>query len=241
MVVEVRGEETVKRYRDVRFPRAEVLPDVPPRARSVGLYRDSKRAAQTSAEPVLLRAFSPAEASDGCVVVDIAEMTQLTGAACLLVGRGPVWRLAERVAVVENLECFLHFERLGATADVALYAGGRLSERVLDWLACGEMRDCRYVHCGDYDPVGLSEFVRLSKRVGDRVQLFLPPDLEHLLRTYGKRKLLEASAPVLANLRACGVEAVMRTVALLDETGCGLEQEALLLPGLCACLSPEVS
>jgi hypothetical protein len=231
MVLEVCDEDVVSGFRQSRFPHAADIPGVPPRARSVSRFRDSKRATRTSAEPVLVRAFAPMRATDGQAQVDLAELTRLTGAACVVIGDSCAWGFTARLAVVENLECFLHFEPLGVRADAALYAGGRLSERVLDWLASEPMCSCRYVHCGDYDPVGLSEFVRLRKRLGDRAQLHVPPNLRELLRAYGKRSLLASSAPIQRKLRQCGIGEVRGIVSLLDETGCGLEQEALLTSG----------
>ncbi len=59
-------------------------------------------------------------------------------------------------------------------------------------------------HLGDYDPVGLSEYLRLEAVLGSRAVLYVPPDLEDLLRRFGKPALLAGQTEVLARLRACG-------------------------------------
>jgi hypothetical protein len=115
--------------------------------------------------------------------------------------------------------------------DAAIYAGGRLSARVVRWLAGEAMRDASIVHLGDYDPVGLAEYLWLRAACGTRVRLCLPSDLRHRMRRYGKRSLLAGrNAALLASLRQSGDPAVREIVGMMDETGCGLEQESLLLP-----------
>jgi len=123
---------------------------------------------------------------------------------------------------------------MGVPATVALYACGRLSDLALQWLGSPELSQCLFTHCGDYDPVGLDEFLRLKKVVGDRVRLHIPANLCDLAGTYGRPELLRDSAAVLRRLRGSSDSSVRRVVQILDETGCGLEQEALLLgAGVC--------
>ena len=221
--------EAVRAFRDQRYPHAEEDVSGPPRAVAVARSRDAKRPRRTSAEPVLLRAFQPLVARRGADAVDLHALTGAAGAACLLLDGGQDWSMAGTLAVVENLECFLHCESLDVPADGALYAGGRLSERCLDWLASTPMDGCDWVHCGDFDPTGLAEYLRLQERLGARVRLHVPADVEELLATYGKPELLRKSAPLLAQLRSCPEPTVARIVRALDASGCGLEQEALLI------------
>ncbi|MDX9973794.1 MAG: DUF2220 family protein [FCB group bacterium] len=193
------------------------------------MLRNAKRVRRTNMEPVLVRAMGPVVCTRKSASYDLRTATIQTGAACLLLEEGQFWTLDADIAVVENLECFLHFEKMGASADVALYASGRLSELLLTWLGSSELSQCRFIHCGDYDPVGLDEFVRLKTRVGERARLYIPRDLRSLLATYGRGNLLRDSAAVLHRLRAISDQDVRRVIEMLDETGCGLEQEALLL------------
>lgn len=134
------------------------------------------------------------------------------------------------MAIVENLEVFWNFEKLKTGAQLAVYAQGRLSGRVLNWLSSPAMAQARIIHCGDYDPVGLDEFLRLKAACPERTELYLPPNLGDLLSRYGKRNLLMGkNAAVLARLRKSQIQDVCRVVELMDRYGVGLEQEILLL------------
>jgi len=113
-----------------------------------------------------LRATEPAIATRGTCEVDLFGLSQSAGVACLLLKEDDYWRIETDIAIVENLEVFLHFEKLHSRQVVALYAGGRLSSRALNWLASNVMSGALLLHCGDYDPVGLDEFLRLYNRVG---------------------------------------------------------------------------
>ena len=234
MVLKVVDQSAVAALSERLFPHGDSVPSaadgtvLPPRTQAVLTLRDAKRSRSASGEPVLLRAFVPATARCREAELNITELTRLAGAACLVLDGSPQWVLAGRVALVENLEFFLNFERLGVAVDVVLYAGGRLSGRVLHWLASKQMGHCRYLHCGDYDPVGLDEFRRLREILGQRVELYLPQNIDEIFRRYGKAALLKDSVALLAKLRSSPIAEISRIVQLMDDTGCGLEQEALL-------------
>ena len=133
------------------------------------------------------------------------------------------------LAVVENLEVFCHFEKLKTDAQLAIYAQGRLSGRILNWLSSPAMAQARIIHCGDYDPVGLDEYLRLKSACRERAALYLPANLEDLLSRYGKRDLLLGNnASILARLRKTEDQEVRQIVKLIDRYGVGLEQEVLL-------------
>jgi len=202
---------------------------LPPRSRAVAELRDSKKARETGPPVILLRGFDNCELRAGEEVLSIAHWTELAGVAALcLVGRQ--WEFAGVLAVVENLEVFWNFEKLKTGAQLALYAQGRLSGRILNWLSSPELAHARIIHCGDYDPVGLDEYLRLKAACSERAGLHLPPNLEDLMSRYGKRELLLGSnAAILARLRKTEDQEVRRVVKLMDRYGVGLEQEVLLL------------
>jgi hypothetical protein len=87
------------------------------------------------------------------------------------------------------------------------------------------------VHLPDYDPVGLSEFQRLHTRLGSRVVLHLPNDLEARFARFSNPKLLEndSSQAMLAQLRRSDSPSICHVVKLIDRYNAGLEQEALLV------------
>jgi hypothetical protein len=78
--------------------------------------------------------------------------------------------------------------------------------------------------------VGLDEYLRFRTRLADRVALYTPDNLPALFARYGKRDLLRDSEAILARLRHTTNDDARAIVNLMDESGCGLEQEALLLP-----------
>jgi hypothetical protein len=229
LVVEVKNPETLAAFYRKRYPSDGKDVTGPPRARAVGMLRNAKRVGRTNMEPVLVRAINQVVSSRNGNPVNLLEITRQTGSACLILEQGQFWSMQATMAIVENLECFLHFERMGVAADLAMYAAGRLSELALQWLSSPELSDCQLVHCGDYDPVGLDEFLRLKKAVGDRVKLHIPSNLRELVAKYGRPQLISDSESILKRLRESADPNVCEVVEILDETGCGLEQEALLI------------
>ena len=201
--------------------------DGPPRSAAIAAFRDAKVARRTDAEPVLLRVFTDKAAVevDG-VTLSGQELTQQAGCVSFLLSEGRQAKLSGRVGVVENLEAFLYAERLGPPLDAAMYSAGRISSRVLEWM--GTQESTRWVHLGDYDPVGLSEYLRVSEACPGRATLWVPPDLEKLVTRYSKGRLMEASSRVWAKVRQSEDPVVCQVVTLLDRHAKGLEHEILL-------------
>ncbi len=227
-VVEVRSPEVLDQVIRNRYPEVGIRPDTPPRAGAVARLRSAKRARGSDRKAVLLRALRPVVCARDGAQADLLATTRRLGCAALVVERGQFWTLTATVAVVENEECFHHVERLGVDADLVLFASGRLSALVLEWLGSPELGECRFIHCGDYDPVGLDEFLKLRAAVGSRARLHIPERLRELVATHGRKELLRDSARILARLRRTDDPQVRQVVSILDETGCGLEQEILL-------------
>ena len=63
-------------------------------------------------------------------------------------------------ALIENLAVFHSFEKLGLEPALAIWTGGISSNRFITWLASNARHSLRVLHLPDYDPVGLSEFLR---------------------------------------------------------------------------------
>jgi hypothetical protein len=178
----------------------------------------------------VLRGSPGARLERNGAILDVGQLTGFAGAAALVVGPGCAWQFAGVVALVENLEAFLHVERILGGVDLVVYAPGRLSGTVRAWLASEHMAGARYLHLGDYDPVGLDEYLKLKRACPGRVAIHVPADLDLRLRRFGKEKLLEDSVEVLERLRRSTDPEVAKIVQALDRHGRGLEQEALLLP-----------
>jgi len=200
-----------------------------PRTRAVAELRDSKKARETGPLMVLLRGFDNCELRAGEEVLAVAQWTELAGVAALCLD-GRQWGFAGVMAIVENLEVFWNFEKLQTGAQLAVYAQGRLSGRILNWLSSPAMAQARVIHCGDYDPVGLDEYLRLKIACPERAVLYLPANLDDLFSRYGKGALLMGSnSAILARLRKTEDSEVRRVVELIDRYGVGLEQEIMML------------
>ena len=158
-----------------------------------------------------------------------AELSAKYGVAAFLLREAPFWGCGGTVAIVENLEPFLCFEKMNVAADAAVHAGGKMSGRMLAWFASAEMSKCSFLHCGDYDPVGIDEYLRLKEACGARVKLHIPANIEDLFKKYGKRELLTDSEAVLRRLRAAKDPDALRIIEQMNAFNTGLEQEILLL------------
>jgi hypothetical protein len=86
---------------------------------------------------------------------------------------------AKKICFVENLEPFLNAEKLLGDGYVYIHFYGRFpKEEVLKKIKCDE-----YVHFGDYDFVGLNEYIRATK-VFKNCTLYIPDNYAELFKSY---------------------------------------------------------
>ena len=200
------------------------------RREAVRNRRDAKAARHSDTEAVLLRGMPGAVLRRGSEELAIGEWTLQAGYAAIELGDLDRWRFQGMVVVVENLEPFRlvgeAIPQLKEEGGLAVYAGGRMSARMLAWLVELSKDGCRILHWGDYDPVGMDEFLRLKRACEGGVELVVFSTLEDMFQRYAKTELLEGNAAILARLRGCGDELVEGVVALMDRYGGGVEQEA---------------
>lgn len=162
--------------------------------------------------------------------LDLSAGTRIGGCVSATLGRGWEWGCVNplTIATTENQEVFYRVEQKIPHLDLALFASGRLSDLVVQWL--GQLGNCRVVHCGDYDPVGLGEYMRLRRALGDRVQLYMPENLEELFSRYSNHRLLEKKRQqeLLRTLRQQeSPPEVARVLRLIMKHNAGLEQERI--------------
>lgn len=207
------------------------IDEIEDRCAAVVAFGDAKAIRRGPFEGVFIRSTKPnvtIVAGDGRAV-PVNDLTRLAGGAALLLSDESQWSFAGTVAVVENAEAFWRHERVLAEVDLAVFACGKMSSRLLDWLASDLMGDCHITHWGDYDPIGVSEYVRLMQSCPGRVTFYAPPEVIELLPQFGKRELVTAQAEQLDRLRDKLHDPVVhRMVDLFDQHRRGLEQEILL-------------
>lgn len=225
----VQNVAALEQFIEAQFPAGlDVVLSGLGRAQAVERLKNAKRGRNDAGEPLLIRAFSPVVASDAGSIVDLFAATRDAGVAALLLNDQHDWKLdARRVATVENIVPFLLFERKCSGFDAAIYTAGRMSNRLLDWLAASPFP---VTHCGDYDPVGLQDYCRLQARCGERASLFVPAQLPVLMEKHGRPELIRDSVAILASLRQSEDATVRAVVALMDAHGKGLDQEILWAP-----------
>jgi len=208
------------------------LADATDRAAGVRLFGDAKAARRGEWEGLFVRSTQPGATLvtdlGKCLALD--ELTAIGGGAAIVLGGTRRWSFRGVVAVIENAEAFWLHEQVLPNVDMAVFASGRLSERVLAWLASDDMAASEYVHWGDYDPVGCLEYLRMRGRCGTRVRMHLPERVSELLPVHGKRSLITDQLQELDALRRLEHDdAVTKLIRLFDEHRRGLEQEALLI------------
>ena len=230
-VVAVTNLEAIRKFHQQQFPQAEAAEGAGSRVAAVGRFRDSKALANDTPEIVSLRAWCDDAVLKEGRSVGAIEATAAHGVFSFLLPSNSAYELRGVGALVENPAVFHRLEQLHLGVSSALYGRGRISERLLDWLAVAAGSEFRLIHLPDYDPVGLNEFQRLVTRLGSKVSLHLPSDLELRFERFAKPELLmkENSRAMLAQLRQSHLPAVQQVVALIDRYNGGLEQEALFL------------
>ncbi len=225
----VRDTAALQDFIHVHFPGA-LTPDLAAsRLAGVAGFRNSKVFASDTPEIVSVRAWSETAILDDGQPTGAAVATTRHGVFSFLLHQR--YALHGNTALVENPIVFLQFERLHLPIDLAIYGHGRVSSRLLEWLASLEGPRLSLLHLPDYDPVGLSEFERLRNRLGNRVRLHLPPELPARFARFSNPALLAnpAARASLASLRQSTIPEVRQVVALIDQHNAGLEQEALLV------------
>lgn len=227
----VRDTRALARFVTSLFPATPVADDASARVSSVAQFRRSKALANDLPEIVTLRAWeSGAELLVDGVPTSASECTRQHGVFSFVLSESTRYALRGPCALVENPAVFLQFERLALPVGLAVYARGICSDRVVNWFEDQTADDFHLLHLPDYDPIGLSQYLRLKDRLGDRVELYRPQGLPELFQQHSDRSLLDNPVAIaaLAKLRTSSRPEVREIVTLIDAHNAGLEQEALL-------------
>lgn len=176
-------------------------------------YRNSKAAAKTAVQVVLLR--GQGEVTLNGQTIDLGHYTTSYGCMAALAPR----LRAPQVCTVENLDCFLRAEEVLGPGMVFLHPYGRLGPGSLPGLEAGVLW-----HFGDYDFTGLNDYLNLRAR-HPQAQLYLPDQLETYWQAYAQP--LKAKAVPSKKVQDCTLPAVQRVLNLLATTQQFLEQQAL--------------
>lgn len=239
-VVVVANQDSVRRFAERQFPSGLFGEDDTSegrRTQSLNRFGDTKSLPGLDFEFVLLRAFGDAQVittiAKNKVKVDAPEITRQTGCIALtLLDGGDIFELPlirGNVATVEGPELFYRFDWATVDISVAILTNGRMSERLLNWVA-SPMIEGRLIHFGDYDPVGLDEYRRLKERA-PRATFYIPQNLENHFKEnkFLKPELMDKSSVLLHRLAATQAPDILTVIDLMRRYGGGVEQEVLLL------------
>ncbi|MBM3848366.1 MAG: hypothetical protein FJ405_19035 [Verrucomicrobia bacterium] len=232
--LQVQDLNSLARFLENRFPSlAAGATPASTRAEGVMRFRDSKELTANTPAWLGVRGWKGARLlRDGCPVA-IEQATEVHGLFAFLLRDPELYRLECPVALVENPALFAWFEQAHAPERLVIYGGGKVSTPVMNWLATQDSSDFRIVHYPDYDPAGLADHERLKARLGERIQIHIPPDLGRLFSVYSASRLLTPlkSQAMLAQARESLYPQVREIAALIDRHAGGLEQEVLLSKG----------
>jgi len=190
-------------------------------------FRDAKRGEQTH-EILTFRGMPGATLQVNGTEIPVGDETEERGVTSVLLSPDAEITFTGMLAVVENLTAFLRYEEFYDLAPLALYGGGRLSDRVLEWLAATVHSDARVMLCPDYDFIGLHEFVRLERACGLHADILIPQSVEELFSRFSKPELFEKGIRYRPAIRAVDDPALNVFLELIHLYSAGLEQEALL-------------
>lgn len=207
------------------------------RAQSIARRRSSKATGSGIGASVLhLRALVEGRGTTTIngVNFQVRELTAKHGVAACLIRPDTRFEFTGQIVLIENLECFLNAERILPEASIFLNGAGRLSDQLIACLARSTFSAGPAVHFPDYDPVGLSDYLRMRAMLGPRVRLFIPPDIERRFAALADRRLISDKPrnrglleKLLSETWPCPESQMV--FRLIKEFGAGLEQESLLL------------
>jgi len=215
------------------YPQSSIEAAAFPSSRVAGVahYRDSKAVANDVPEIISVRAYADGMVRCDGIPMPASSHTAQYGVFSFLRKDDDRHSLHGACALVESPAVFTACELLRLSTPLILYGHGRISKRMVNWLALQNDPAFTLLHLPDYDPVGLNEFLRLRNGLGNRVQLHTPHDLGERFTRFGKRELLSKpnSQNMLAKLRNSKCAEVLVIVEMIDRHNAGLEQEALFL------------
>ena len=127
----------------------------------------------------------------------------------------------QKICFVENLQPFLNVEKLLGKDFVYIHFYGRFPKiDILKNIECEE-----YLHFGDYDSVGLSEYLKASE-VYYNCKLFIPDNFEYLSKEYSKKR--KEKDTIHKNVKISLKTDIIKIREQLETTGKYLEQQIIM-------------
>ncbi len=233
-VLRICSETAFSNFVGARLPRGlDVdLAHIPDRATAVAMLADAKAIHSSIGEGLFVRSTKPnveIQSIEESICIAVGKLTKQAGGIGIQLSPGRSWTFSGHIAVIENSDAFWRHDLVLPQVDLAIFGSGNVSSRLLQWLASPGMAQCRVTHWGDYDPVGVNQYLRIADACPKRVDTYAPEIIDELLPKYGKRNLITGQTQFLDRLRSRTADPhVRRMLELFDRYHRGLEQEALL-------------
>ena len=129
--------------------------------------------------------------------------------------------------MIENKESFLFADIYFPDASAIIYYSGRTSKRWQKWLLTNVDK---IIFAPDYDPVGIEEFLGHQSYLKEKIELYMPNNLEEFF-SRGKKKLYSDQYHILIRLskklNSTDAEKVLDLVRTHKK---GVEQEVIFRP-----------
>jgi hypothetical protein len=193
-VLRIASDQAFERFVAARLPLGLNIDmaAVSDHAAAVIMLADAKAIRRAVGQGVLIRTARSdvtIESTDGRASISVSEMSCVDRAIAIRLSADEAWTFSGTVAVVEGAYAFWRYEWAIPHADLAVLGSGNMSAALLNWLASSAMANCRIIHWGDYDPVGVCQYLRLAELCPGRVESYAPPEVDALIRN-GKRVLV---------------------------------------------------
>lgn len=164
----------VQHFYQREFPFEETQAEFGSRVAGIAQFRDTKALANDTPEFVMMRvaASSPIKFDGGAI--DPADITREHGVFSFPLSNSSAPSILGQWIMIENPAVFQQHHRIFGSNASAILANGRISNRLLNWISAQEPSGLGVIHAPDYDPTGLSEFLRIHERLNGRVSLHIP-------------------------------------------------------------------
>jgi hypothetical protein len=207
----VKKEKTFESFLQSNFP--EIV-DTITRASNIKAFRNSK-ARSISNQPIfLVRGFSNAVINGE--MINIEKYTKEYG----LFAFKAVSIVCDNICFIENLETFLHAEKLLGNNYLFLHKYGRIGVKAIQGIQAKHV-----LVFVDYDFNGLDEYLRI-KRVFPECILYLPDGFEDLFKKYSRE--MKGKQKQSKSVKDSSLSDVIRIRELVEKKSRFLEQECLI-------------
>lgn len=206
----------VERFYDFyneRFPQGDI--EVETEIDNQLKYRDTKATALKKERVVFIRSFDDVEVNSKRINLTQA-MDDFNIFSTVLESLK-----AKKICFVENLHTFLEVEKLLGREYTYIHFYGRLARReILQKIECHE-----YLHFGDYDFVGLLEFIKASE-VFKNCKLYIPENYDELYRKFSRPR--EKKDTAFKEVKNSTIAEVVKIRKQLESSNRFLEQQVVL-------------